>query len=884
MLNINDVPSHSIIIAPNQLHNHLYELLSTHKASLCTKVLTLELFLSTLAPHSMDPKEIILFKYKAAIAPLLSSIPNFKAIASTPSFLKECYDCISNLKLYNITPSELRLKYFQDQQLKLIIETLYPIQIPADCYFNALLQLKSRDCSHIYIIDSFINHQQSLVLSKLLSNNAHLISTNQTLTCKHFMHANQIRQEVTAIAQYIITNKIKATACTIQICDHNYLPFINDVFRRYNIPFNHNNTDYTIYHAYQNLIAYALNPNNTNLIKIIDLDLFNIPNISKLKTYIKLFDLNINQVFNHVANTPKSILFNEYDYDYLTSLETAAEAQRLSLIEHLQPLLINDSLINKLTAIHQIIIFSYPNNPKHFKAIKTIHTFLKNTLPYLQDNSDIMFMLSIMPIPNLNTEKYDNAIEISILDAPIPSKEYGFIIGANESNFIAFKSQTGIFDEEYMSTLTKFPSLQERYDLYLHQIKKVMNNSPNLIVSYARNTLDGKTNEASIYLENYFKVKSQAFKLVENEYKYNPTLKIDPSNVSQLLLDKEVFNTSLSALERYAGCPFSYYAQDILKLRINEALSLDSAHLGILLHKVLEQLVSEYAKTYSQGNKSKDIEKIIDSAFKPFYCLYPQNTYLYDTIKQSLYGQLSLTLNRLNEFELHSLYTPYKLEYECNSRLENSKSATPINIKGRIDRIDKHNEDHIIIDYKSSDKTFDKKKLFKGTQLQLPTYASLLQSQNSIKIAGFYYMTLRNKNIVQIASQYQNKNKEVAYLGIEDTKLESIKKQRITGGQLKPNDEALDSSGTHVVGMRMNKTGLTNSYYSSEELKKFVTQIIDEITADILAGKIESTPNEASCKYCKYHALCRNNHNYIDKKEYFDSDLLKKIKEGIPYE
>ena len=69
------------------------------------------------------------------------------------------------------------------------------------------------------------------------------------------------------------------------------------------------------------------------------------------------------------------------------------------------------------------------------------------------------------------------------------------------------------------------------------------------------------------------------------EYNNNPN-KIDKENIEKLYGNNLV--TSVSRLEKYRSCPFSYYLQYGLKLKEKEELKIQSFNTGSFMHEVID--------------------------------------------------------------------------------------------------------------------------------------------------------------------------------------------------------------------------------------------------------------------------------------------------------
>ena len=76
-------------------------------------------------------------------------------------------------------------------------------------------------------------------------------------------------------------------------------------------------------------------------------------------------------------------------------------------------------------------------------------------------------------------------------------RKHHFILGVDNKNFPAFPNKKGIFDETYYAT-TPLVSQQIRYEHYMHEMNRMLEDANNLYVSYSVAGYDGKGKEAAL--------------------------------------------------------------------------------------------------------------------------------------------------------------------------------------------------------------------------------------------------------------------------------------------------------------------------------------------------------------------------------------------------
>ena len=138
------------------------------------------------------------------------------------------------------------------------MNNIFPIQTAQDIWNEAVLRVS--DCSNVYIYDAFYSLKDEKILNILTSKGAHTIPLPKPQQQKEFYHAINPRQEVEAIAQYIIQHDLDADDIIITLASSTYKPLIEQIFKRYEIPYTllQKNKASIVTQRFVNLIAYAL--------------------------------------------------------------------------------------------------------------------------------------------------------------------------------------------------------------------------------------------------------------------------------------------------------------------------------------------------------------------------------------------------------------------------------------------------------------------------------------------------------------------------------------------------------------------------------------------------------------------------------------------------
>ena len=234
-----------------------------------------------------------------------------------------------------------------------------------------------------------------------------------------------------------------------------------------------------------------------------------------------------------------------------------------------------------------------------------------------------------------------------------------------------------------------------------------------------------------------------------------------PEDIKQENIDKlygNTLKTSISRLEKYRGCPFSYYLQYGLKLKEKESLKIQSFNTGSFMHEAIDnffQYVRKENLNLAEIEEEQILEivsKIIDESLSLNKNFIFTATVKYKVLVRRLKKIVAKALKYIIqtiiysdfevsgtevEFDEKGKYEPIILELEDGKKIE---------ITGKIDRIDTaSNEDGKylrIIDYKSSAKNIDLNEVYAGLQIQLLTYTDAICSKEDIMPAGIFYFSL----------------------------------------------------------------------------------------------------------------------------------------------
>ena len=582
---------------------------------------------------------------------------------------------------------------------------------------------------------------------------------------------------------------------------------------------------------------------------------------------------------------------------------------------------------------------------------KILKIGLKNSelgkIPATQDQ------VTLGDVDRTRSHKVDVVFVIGLNDGVFPSvnKDEGFLNDADreqlkndgmelangtlenlyEENFNIYKVLTTAEQEMYLSYASSDGEGKAlRPSILIHKIKKMF---PKLEeqsdVIHKKYEIVNQDITYEELLEKLYQLKNKEdieklWYAVYDWYKQNPKWNIRleqdmegltytnvPKKLKKENMDKLYGNTlhiSVSRLEQYRKCPFSYYLQYGLKVKPKDELKIQSFNTGSFMHETIDEFFK-----YVHGNDlnlaeleeidiQKIVSKIIDEDLELSKNYIFKATVKYKILVRRLKKIVSKALKYIIqtliysdftikgtevEFDKKGEYKPIQLELEDGKRIE---------ITGKIDRIDIAKEEDgnylRIIDYKSSSKNVDLNEVYAGLQIQLLTYADAVCKEEDLIPAGIFYFSLLEQMIKadkkisdEEIEELIRKNFKMKGLIVADVKIIKMNDNSLTTGTSKMVPAAISKSG-EVIEKWTN--GVKQEEFSI--LQKYIYQTIKEIGKEIFDGNIDLKPyykdGKTPCEYCEYKSICtfdprrkENTYQYINKLS--KDDIIRKMKNEI---
>lgn len=439
-----------------------------------------------------------------------------------------------------------------------------------------------------------------------------------------------------------------------------------------------------------------------------------------------------------------------------------------------------------------------------------------------------------------------------------------------------------------------FPGLKEKSDIIKREdaITNKKATFEELLVNL-RDFEDGKTinpiwfDVYKIYY-NDKQWKERLEKAIEAENYTNKPEKITKENLESMYGDT-IF-TSISRLEQYRKCPFSFYLKYGLNINEKDIFQIQNIDTGSFMHDVIDSFFGKIQDENISIKEITDIElerivrEIVEEKLRLNKNYIFSSSAKFKTLTSRLIRVLLKSMKYIVESIKKSDFEVWGHEVEFGKvggypaievKLEDGKK---VEITGKIDRIDvlKTNDGQYvrIVDYKSSVKDIDLDEVMSGLQIQLLTYMDAVTKIEDFMPAGVLYFNLiepviradRNISKEDIEEQIR---KQFKMKGIVLYDINIIKKM----------DKDLERGASDIVPVYIDsKNNISegkSSCASMEEFKKlqdYTIKTIKEISKEIFEGNIDIKPyyknKKTGCDYCSYKPICQfnssnNKYNYI---------------------
>ena len=365
--------------------------------------------------------------------------------------------------------------------------------------------------------------------------------------------------------------------------------------------------------------------------------------------------------------------------------------------------------------------------------------------------------------------------------------------------------------------------------------------------------------------------------------------RLSEKNLSKLI--EIMSHTSVSKIQRYMACHYSYFMDYILKVNKPKDEVVDSLDIGNISHEILEIICKDISENKINFKDVDDnavaekidfllseyLQKIADSADE----FSNRDKYIIKRLKNSILLCFKAVKKHISE----SMFEPlgYEMEFSENSPLGcikvQTKDGKTVNIMGKIDRADAYKTKDgtfiRVIDYKTGSKSFKLEDVFYGLDVQLVVYMNaLVNSDPSYNYGGALYFMINEPNV--------NANSHISDERVSDILENSLKLK----GMIVKDETVLSGYDSKTASIR-NKFELEKFAL----IDKYLKELLSGICTDMANGDISIKPYKKSsfspCEYCKYSSVCRfdptdglNTYNYLEGISKAD-EIFKRMEETV---
>lgn len=315
---------------------------------------------------------------------------------------------------------------------------------------------------------------------------------------------------------------------------------------------------------------------------------------------------------------------------------------------------------------------------------------------------------------------------------------------------------------------------------------------------------------------------SERLFLTQNQSENRPnehleTVSLSPETLSALYPVGQELSLSASALRDYYNNPYLYFIRYVLRLQEVESILPDARQHGEFLHKVLEYFVKDQSDTPLETKLQASIKQTLEDA---------EVATIYNENAQTRFSRLLLENHLLTTAALleRQDFTDSEQEWgfgfaDDQKFLLDSGLGRPINVKGKIDRLDVMDKSYGVADYKSSDNKFDLADFYNRLSPQLLTYLSALKHIKGDDVFGAFYLQVQNP-------------------------IMSLSKFQTSDDLLKEANKALVYKGLSVSGNSLPPifSGMTFTKEDLDILLKYNDYLYQQAAQDILKGNFKIEP------------------------------------------
>lgn len=400
-----------------------------------------------------------------------------------------------------------------------------------------------------------------------------------------------------------------------------------------------------------------------------------------------------------------------------------------------------------------------------------------------------------------------------------------------------------------------------------------------VIPTFNKAVLNGENGFWETVFRWYEKNRPDLYEILKNSKEYKNTAHSLSYDTVKKLYGENI-NSSISRIEKYNQCAFSYFIRYGLNVDERKTFDIQPSDYGTYMHEIIEKYTL-IAKEYPWENVTKDIcdnladkitRDVLNDKLSDFYTDSNRYSYLFNKIISIMKTVLWNITGFYNESEYVNLGC--EIEFSDDGRFSpieiELSDGTLVKLRGKIDRADIMYTDDgnfvSIVDYKSGNKDVEYDKILCGVQIQLPIYIKAV-CQNISKTEN---------NIIPAAMFYYHIDEPIVS-GDTDMSDEDIKKEIV---------KKLKMKGISIESSKMPYSYAVKPDITAKQIEKICNIAYGKAKnalENMISGDISINPkrfgDKTACDFCPYGNICNfdttlgskyMNYRKLKKEEFFE--------------
>ncbi|MEG1663204.1 MAG: PD-(D/E)XK nuclease family protein, partial [Clostridia bacterium] len=350
------------------------------------------------------------------------------------------------------------------------------------------------------------------------------------------------------------------------------------------------------------------------------------------------------------------------------------------------------------------------------------------------------------------------------------------------------------------------------------------------------------------------------FEIYRSAYKFvadGDKLKLENAIDEPEFLDKpqnsvKAEYASVSRLERFFTCPYSYFLNYDLKLKKRHEGDFDGNENGIILHYIFEKFYCGLR----DGNVNCD--NIEDMAYKFFDEAICENKFQRLMQKSATSRVLyrvreegAVACRDLYNIYLRSAFKPTYVEAKIGNGeikpLSINVDGRDVKLVGKIDRVDTYDDNFIIVDYKTyKNADLSLGEIYYGEKIQLYIYMKAVMNGSNLKPAGVFYLPV----FASFTNADDNVNR-YKFKGQASNNIDMLSKI---------DSMVLEDPEASIAPYKANKGKLKAETHFGENEFEAVSNYVCDLAASgikkIEEGYIKPAPLKGACDMCNFAEMC----------------------------